>query len=380
MGPDATAVSSMTFALRQRNRRVLRAFAVVGTAGVVVLSTAGSASAAKASKTATTKAASASKSSSSKSSSSKTAPTTAPKPIIAGKGIKGFGQLTESDWPHPEQIIIVRSKGKTLPVYKTPASTDASLLFNDGQIVFGKVALLALDRRDGFWRVAMPVRPNGTTGWVREEDVTFEVTDKRIIIELSTNTLRYVKTAGSEMETLIETRVALGTGGTPTPEGLFFVKEVVPQRNPAGAYGPVALGLSAYSEVLQTFGGGNGVVALHGTNNPKAIGSDVSHGCVRLPNAVILQLSKEVPLGTPVEIVNRLKDLPTNRTRINLSESSSGSDSSDDPIVRGEAQAAAQPTTTVASLDSAATTTAAVTSTTAPSAGSDGAALPSPSA
>jgi lipoprotein-anchoring transpeptidase ErfK/SrfK len=274
--------------------------------------------------------------------STKPKPTVPPKPIIAGKGIKGFGLLTAADWPHPEQIVIVTSKNKTLPVYKTPTSPSASLLFNDGQIVFGKVALLAIERRDGFWRIVMPVRPNGSTGWVRDQDVTFEVTDKRIIIELSTNTLRYVKTAGAEMETLVETRVAIGTGGTPTPEGLFFVKEVVPQRNPGGAYGPVALGLSAYSEVLQTFGGGNGVVALHGTNNPKALGSDVSHGCVRLPNATIVQLSKDVPLGTPVEIVNRLRDLPANRTRINLSDL--------DPIVQGNTQTS----TTVAPLDSGA--------------------------
>ena len=53
--------------------------------------------------------------------------------------------------------------------------------------------------------------------------------------------------------------------------------------------------------VLTEFGGGDGQIAIHGTNDPSGIGKDVSHGCVRVLNEVIEQVSK-LPLGTPVYI------------------------------------------------------------------------------
>ena len=54
---------------------------------------------------------------------------------------------------------------------------------------------------------------------------------------------------------------------------------------------PYAFGLSAYSTVLTSFGGGDGEVGLHGTNDPSILGSDVSHGCIRVSNSVITRLS-----------------------------------------------------------------------------------------
>ena len=65
---------------------------------------------------------------------------------------------------------------------------------------------------------------------------------------------------------------------------------------------PFALGLSAHSNVYSSFEGGDGQVGIHGTNLPQAIGQDVSHGCVRVRNAVISRLARTLPLGTPVVI------------------------------------------------------------------------------
>jgi lipoprotein-anchoring transpeptidase ErfK/SrfK len=41
---------------------------------------------------------------------------------------------------------------------------------------------------------------------------------------------------------------------------------------------------------------------IHGTNDPASIGRDMSHGCVRMDNEDILELSSAVPIGTPVYI------------------------------------------------------------------------------
>jgi lipoprotein-anchoring transpeptidase ErfK/SrfK len=74
------------------------------------------------------------------------------------------------------------------------------------------------------------------------------------------------------------------------------------QPDPNGPYGPYALGTSAFSNVLYNFGGGTGEIGLHGTDDPAALGTSVSHGCVRISNTVIARLAKLLPLGTPIVI------------------------------------------------------------------------------
>jgi L,D-transpeptidase ErfK/SrfK len=44
---------------------------------------------------------------------------------------------------------------------------------------------------------------------------------------------------------------------------------------------------------------------IHGTNNPYGVGMRVSHGCVRLYPEDIARLFPEVPVGTPVRIINQ---------------------------------------------------------------------------
>ena len=45
-----------------------------------------------------------------------------------------------------------------------------------------------------------------------------------------------------------------------------------------------------------------GPVGIHGTNEPWLIGKAISHGCVRMHNKDILEVSRLVPTGSPVVI------------------------------------------------------------------------------
>ncbi len=70
----------------------------------------------------------------------------------------------------------------------------------------------------------------------------------------------------------------------------------------AGA--PFALALSARSNVLQSFGGGPGQIAIHGVDNiGGAPGTAVSHGCVRLADGPIRWMAARIDAGTPVTIM-----------------------------------------------------------------------------
>jgi len=61
--------------------------------------------------------------------------------------------------------------------------------------------------------------------------------------------------------------------------------------NPLGAY---AMRLAA----------GNGTYLIHGTNNPKAVGMPVTHGCIRMYPDDVQALFPLVPVGTPVRLIN----------------------------------------------------------------------------
>ncbi len=57
--------------------------------------------------------------------------------------------------------------------------------------------------------------------------------------------------------------------------------------------------------MLTNFDGGNGVIGIHGTDQPQVIGHDASHGCIRLTDADVTDLHDrfDLKLGTPVRIL-----------------------------------------------------------------------------
>jgi hypothetical protein len=157
---------------------------------------------------------------------------------------------------------------------------------------------LVRETRDGWLRALLPMEPNGSEGWIRTSDVRLSEHPFRIEVDLGRK--RLIAYRGDRM--FLREPAAVGTAATPTPTGLFFTTLVARPDDPSGPYGPFAYGLSAYSEVLDQFAGGDGQVAIHGTNSPWSIGQAVSHGCIRLRNEAITKLVRAVPLGTPVRV------------------------------------------------------------------------------
>ncbi|MDQ3573466.1 MAG: L,D-transpeptidase [Actinomycetota bacterium] len=103
-------------------------------------------------------------------------------------------------------------------------------------------------------------------------------------------------------DVILRERIGVGTTQAPTPRGLYYIKELLRPPDPTGPYGPYAYGLSGFSNVFTSFAGGEGVIGIHGTNDPSSLGSDVSHGCIRMSNKGITELANVLPLGVPVEV------------------------------------------------------------------------------
>ena len=150
----------------------------------------------------------------------------------------------------------------------------------------------------GDWiRVQLPTRPNGMLGWVRAADVRLVRVHTRVEVDLSERRLTLYR-RGREV---FSVAAAIGAPDTPTPTGSYYVNQRLVAPNPAGPFGPAALGISAFSPVLQDWIQG-GPIAIHGTNRPDLIGGAVSHGCVRIRNAVLARIYRSALVGTPVLI------------------------------------------------------------------------------
>ncbi len=146
-------------------------------------------------------------------------------------------------------------------------------------------------------RVQLPKRPNRSQGWISEAALDLRRTRTWIRVSINSRNVQVFR-AGRRVASF---GAAVGTGGTPTPVGLFAVHDPVPTSGPLG---PHIFVLTAYSNVLRTFAGGNGVVGIHGWPTSNVLGKAVSHGCVRLSRAGARSLAKYAQPGTPVEIVH----------------------------------------------------------------------------
>jgi len=151
--------------------------------------------------------------------------------------------------------------------------------------------------RPTWYRVQLPIKPNGVTGWVPAQQVSLSRVHTRIVVDISKRTLTLYRSG----RVLLRTTVAVGSSATPTPTGRYYVNQKLVPTNAEGPYGPAALGVSAYSTVLTGWAQG-GPIGIHGTNEPWSIGRAVSNGCIRVPNGTLERVFRLAPAGTPVTI------------------------------------------------------------------------------
>ncbi|HUZ15044.1 MAG TPA: L,D-transpeptidase [Gaiellaceae bacterium] len=146
-----------------------------------------------------------------------------------------------------------------------------------------------------WYRISVPMRPNGTYGWIPAADVTLSPTAAQIVVNVSARTIDVFRHG----KRVLHAQVAVGAPGMETPLGHYYVAAAFkPVNDPF--LGVWALETSAYSKLTDWPGGG--VVGIHGTNMPWLLGKAVSHGCVRVSNTTAAALKRLAPAGTPIVI------------------------------------------------------------------------------
>jgi lipoprotein-anchoring transpeptidase ErfK/SrfK len=185
--------------------------------------------------------------------------------------------------------------GATVTVHDAADGVATATLVNP-QPSGAPLTFLVEENRGAWLQVHLSGRPNGSTGWIRAQEVALQRLDYSLRVSTAENTVTLYRNA----ELVSTFPAATGTGGTPTPVGTFYLTELLAPTNQG--YGPFAFGVSAFSDAVTSFGGGPGQIGLHGTNDAASIGTAASHGCIRLSNEDITTLAGILPLGTPITI------------------------------------------------------------------------------
>ncbi len=156
----------------------------------------------------------------------------------------------------------------------------------------------------GWLYVRLAQRPNESTTWIKQSDVTLSTTPYVIEVDLATMHLT-VTDAGKQ---IMDFPAGIGAPDDPTPTGNYFLTMKVPP--PSSGYGAFVLATSDHSNTITDWeDSGDAIIGIHGpiTSGADAqigtTGAAISHGCVRLHDND-LELLGGIPAGTPINIVS----------------------------------------------------------------------------
>lgn len=199
--------------------------------------------------------------------------------------------------PATEGFVAAHAGVPSVALYDSPTATEPVGALANPTAENVPLAFLVRAEQGTRYRVALPERPNGAEAWVDKQAVFTNPVPNRIVVEVGARRLTVYR--GHSDEVVMATNVAVGKDATPTPLGHFYVDISVAQNT----YTPWILSVAGFSDVLQSFGGGRGQIAIHGWSDTSVLGQNVSNGCVRVSFDDLWRLRDLAPVGTPVDIV-----------------------------------------------------------------------------
>jgi len=208
------------------------------------------------------------------------------------------------DLAMPNPLVVPASVTLATPIGSIPTypSPGASAIGAVGAWYGYPLTLPVIGQAPGWLDVRLPWRPNESTAWVEDSQVTLSSSPYWMVLDLATEHLT-VYDAGAP---ILDFPVGIGVPDTPTVTGHYFV--AVHETDPPPQYGPFILDTSAHSDAIQSWEGeGDAIIAIHGPITPEAdaeigsTGARVSNGCIRLHDSDLSQLGI-IPLGTPLDI------------------------------------------------------------------------------
>jgi hypothetical protein len=208
------------------------------------------------------------------------------------------GTRVESIFPAAGQFLVAKVPVRAAP---SPRGRVIKTLtqFRDDYRVQEVYAVKTAIGTDGhpWYKISIPMRPNGTMGWIPARTVSLSPTVAEIDVHRVSRTIDLYWHGAHVWHAI----VAVGAPGMETPLGHYYVAaRFVPYDDPfLGVFG---VETSGYSRLTEWPGGG--WFGIHGTDMPQLLGQAVSHGCIRVSNLTATKLRQYSPLGTPIVITD----------------------------------------------------------------------------
>jgi len=208
------------------------------------------------------------------------------------------GNRVESTFPAAGGLLVDK-----VPVRATPSPhgrvIKTLMQFRDDyriQEVYAVKAAIGTDKR-AWYKISIPMRPNGTMGWIPARTASLSPTVAEIDVHRASRTIDLYSHGAHVWHAII----AIGAPGMETPLGRYYVAvRFIPYDDPfLGVFGVETSGYSRLSEWP-----GGGWFGIHGTDMPHLLGQAVSHGCIRVSNLTATKLRQYAPLGTPIVITD----------------------------------------------------------------------------
>jgi hypothetical protein len=215
----------------------------------------------------------------------------------SGKAVMRHTARAESIFPASGALLVDKIAVRSAPSPKAHVIKVMDQFRPDFRLqeIYAVATRLGTDGRP-WYRISVPMRPNGTMGWIPVTTAALAPTVSRIVVHIRTRTIDVYWHNRHALHAM----VAVGAPGRETPLGHYYVQaRFVPDDSFLGVF---AVETSAYSKMTEWPGGG--VVGIHGTSMPQLLGQAVSHGCVRVANSTAEALRRYAPLGTPIWITN----------------------------------------------------------------------------
>jgi lipoprotein-anchoring transpeptidase ErfK/SrfK len=240
-------------------------------------------------------------------------------PSAGGPSGGGTTAALASPWQTPKSRRAARRRQDAVPAATVPASTVLATVLrtvpryaSPGVLAAGTVPASWYDRPSvlpviatspGWVQVRLAQRPNGSTAWLPDGDVTLGGTPYRIVINAATTRLALYDNG----RLVFSAPAGVGTLEDPTPAGEYFVAFDEQPSQPNPGYGPFIIVTSDHSQAISDWeGSGDAVIGIHGPLGDDSLigttGARISHGCVRLHLQSLERLA-QVPPGTPIDVI-----------------------------------------------------------------------------
>jgi lipoprotein-anchoring transpeptidase ErfK/SrfK len=202
----------------------------------------------------------------------------------------------------PAASTLVATTNGSIPGYASPEAAAPDMTVPGTWYGYPSV-LPVITTQPGWLSVRLAQRPNGSTIWVHQSDVTLSNTPYYIVISLTTMHLQVFDNGAL----MFDFPAGVGAPDDPTPTGNYFMPMQYPSPGPG--YGPFVLVTSDHSDTITDWeNSGDAIIGIHGpiTSYDDSLigttGAAISHGCIRLHDADLAQLSV-IPAGTPIDVV-----------------------------------------------------------------------------